>query len=134
MAVESIGLSETHLEHFSSHGYVVVEDVLDPTRDFEPLLADYSELINQVARAMLSRGEIADYDPLGSLQQRLIERLHIDVPAFLRAFRANPGDYFRVARDGLTLSETHGWEIKLCQYYYSDYLVRILRIRQTSFN
>lgn len=73
MAIESTGLSETQLEHFSSQGYVVAEDVLDPTRDFEPLLADYSELLDKVARAMLSRGEIDDYDPLGSLQERLIE-------------------------------------------------------------
>lgn len=73
MAVESISLTDGQLEHFYSEGYVVVEDVFDAERDFEPLMADYDGLLDRVAGEMLSRGEISHYKATGSLQDRLIE-------------------------------------------------------------
>ena len=73
MAVEAVGMTDHQIEHFYSEGYVVVPDVFDPERDFDPLLADYSELLDQTADEMLDRGEIAHYDHTGSFQERLLE-------------------------------------------------------------
>ena len=36
MAVEAAGMTDQQIEHFYSEGYVVVPDVFDPERDFDP--------------------------------------------------------------------------------------------------
>ena len=58
MAVEAVGMTDQQIEHFYSEGYVVVPDVFDPERDFDPLIADYSELLDEFAGEMLDSGEI----------------------------------------------------------------------------
>ena len=73
MAVEPLSMTDRQLEQFYSEGYVVVEDVFDPDRDFAPLNADYDELLDRVAGEMLSRGEITHYEATGTFQDRLIE-------------------------------------------------------------
>lgn len=41
-------------------GYVVVEDVLDPVADLEPLLADFAGVLDRVAESLYRGGEVAD--------------------------------------------------------------------------
>ncbi len=51
-------LSPRQLDHFDREGYVVVEDVLDPVAALDPVIAEYSTVLDQLAEELHSRGEI----------------------------------------------------------------------------
>ena len=53
------GLTEQQLEQFAQQGYLVVEDVLDPARDLAPIMAEYDEVLDRVARSLHAAGSIA---------------------------------------------------------------------------
>ena len=48
-----MSLSQQQLPHFNVYGYVVVEGLLDPPRDLEPIFHDYEAVLG--ARDRLSR-------------------------------------------------------------------------------
>jgi phytanoyl-CoA hydroxylase len=44
------------LEQLDEEGYVVVDDVLDPDRDFGPLLDEYNEVLDGIASLLVDQG------------------------------------------------------------------------------
>ena len=86
MAVEAVGMTDQQIEHFYSEGYVVVPDVFDPERDFDPLIADYSKLLDEFAGEMLDSREITHYDDAGSFQERLLEIIRQTGQLYIQRF------------------------------------------------
>jgi phytanoyl-CoA hydroxylase len=53
------------MQQFAREGYLVVEGVLDPTRDFAPIMAEYDDVLDGLARELYADGAIASlYDDL----------------------------------------------------------------------
>lgn len=52
-------LQETDLEHFEEHGYVVVEGLLDPDEDLQPVEEEYSALLDSLAEQSYSEGKLS---------------------------------------------------------------------------
>jgi phytanoyl-CoA hydroxylase len=50
------GLSATQLEQFDREGYLVVENVLDPTLDLAPLFAEYSAVLDGIVDGLVADG------------------------------------------------------------------------------
>ena len=53
------GLSATQLQQFADEGYLVVENVLDPARDFAPVLDEYADVLDGIAARLYSEGAIS---------------------------------------------------------------------------
>jgi phytanoyl-CoA hydroxylase len=53
------GLSKEQLQQFAEEGYLVVEGVLDPERDFAPVLDEYGAILNSIADRLYAEGAIA---------------------------------------------------------------------------
>ena len=74
----------TVLEHFEALGYVVMKDVLDPVLDLQPVIDEYSDLLDRLAKKWHAEGkpssDFADI-PFG---KRLIE-----------VARETEGDYYK---------------------------------------
>ena len=51
-------LSATQRQRFDDEGFLVVEHVLDPEQDIAPLLAEYAEVLDGIARALYASGSI----------------------------------------------------------------------------
>src|ERR671936_933850 len=51
-------LSAAQLTHLTDEGYVVVEDVLDPAVDLEPVIAEYQEVLDGIAASLYAEGAI----------------------------------------------------------------------------
>ena len=51
-------LSAAQKEHFESEGYLLVENFWDPVGDIEPLLVEYTEVLDQLAQELLAKGAI----------------------------------------------------------------------------
>ena len=66
------GLSAAQRQQFDDAGYLVVEDVLDPELDIGPVMAEYGQVLDGIARALHAEGAIrSTYDDL-SFADRLI--------------------------------------------------------------
>ena len=53
-------LSETQLRRFEEEGYLIVEDILDPVRAFEPIWAEYEQVLDRIADSLYAEyGESA---------------------------------------------------------------------------
>jgi phytanoyl-CoA hydroxylase len=52
-------LIPAQLRQFQEEGYVVVDDVLDPDRDIAPVMVEYEEVLNGIARALVAEGVLA---------------------------------------------------------------------------
>ena len=52
------GLTAEQVERFHTEGYLVVEGVLDAERDIEPVLGEYAEVLDGIARQLYDVGEI----------------------------------------------------------------------------
>jgi phytanoyl-CoA hydroxylase len=66
-------LSAAQLEQFDRDGYLVVEDLLDPALDLDPVIAEYEQVLARLAHELVDRGEIADaYDDL-AFSERLVK-------------------------------------------------------------
>jgi phytanoyl-CoA hydroxylase len=52
-------LSAAQRRQFDVEGYVVVEDVLDPSRDLAPVLAEYDRVLDGIAESLLGEGAIS---------------------------------------------------------------------------
>ncbi len=51
-------LSSTQLQQFAQEGYLVVDSVVDPERDFTPTIEEYAELLDSLARQLYAEGKI----------------------------------------------------------------------------
>jgi ectoine hydroxylase-related dioxygenase (phytanoyl-CoA dioxygenase family) len=72
MEMGTIIMQNAILEHFETYGYAVVEDLLDPARDLQPLMDDYAAALNEWANLLFSEGLITStYDSL-PFNQRFI--------------------------------------------------------------
>lgn len=58
-AYESMLLSRQQIARFEDEGYLVVEGVLRPD-DLDPLIADFDELVDDIARDLVTEGRIAE--------------------------------------------------------------------------
>lgn len=60
------GLSAQQREQFYEEGYLVVEDVLDPEEDIAPVIGEYSDVLDGIARDLYAEGAISSlYEGLG---------------------------------------------------------------------
>jgi hypothetical protein len=66
------GLTQAQLDEFHDQGYVVADNVLNPERDLEPVMAEYGEVLDGIAHALHGEGVISS--PYADLpfEQRLI--------------------------------------------------------------
>lgn len=79
-------LSEAQVQHLADEGYLVVEDVLDPMRDLQPLLTEYAEVLDGVATSLHTEGAIGStYDDL-PFYDRLIQVHSESRRTFIRHF------------------------------------------------
>ncbi|MCC6175172.1 MAG: phytanoyl-CoA dioxygenase family protein [Chloroflexi bacterium] len=51
-------LTPAQLQQFADEGYLVVENVLDPVQDIQPLLDEYNEVLDGLAEGLLAEGAI----------------------------------------------------------------------------
>ena len=59
-------LTPSQLGHYREHGFVLVEDLLDPATDIDPVLAEYDEVLDNLANELFAAGQIAStYADLG---------------------------------------------------------------------
>jgi ectoine hydroxylase-related dioxygenase (phytanoyl-CoA dioxygenase family) len=58
-------LSTEQIDHFQTEGYLVVENVLDPVRDLDPVIAEYEIVLDRLANELHASGKISStYDDL----------------------------------------------------------------------
>ena len=70
-------LTESALSRFEQEGYLIVDNVFDPARDFRPLWAEYERVLHSIASALYAEGAIrSPYADLG-FAERLIQ-IYID--------------------------------------------------------
>src|SRR5436190_11760219 len=66
-------LSAALLTQLTDEGYVVVEDILDPAVDLEPVIAEYQEVLDGIAASLCAAGTLrSTYDGL-PFGERLIQ-------------------------------------------------------------
>lgn len=65
-------LTEEQRQHFEREGYLVVEDVLDPLRDFAPIMSEYSQILDGLTETLFHQGAIASTYRDLSICERLI--------------------------------------------------------------
>ncbi len=66
------GLTEAQLDQFAEQGYVVAENVLDPAEDLAPVMAEYGEVLDGIARDLHAEGVISSTYADLPFDQRLI--------------------------------------------------------------
>jgi ectoine hydroxylase-related dioxygenase (phytanoyl-CoA dioxygenase family) len=49
----------TLIEQFENHGFVVVEDVLDPQQDIQPVIDDYATALDNYSAQLYNAGKIS---------------------------------------------------------------------------
>ena len=67
-------LSAAQIEEFYERGYLVVKEVLDPEKDIAPIIAEYGEVLDRLARELCERGDISstyDHLPFGERLTRI---------------------------------------------------------------
>jgi hypothetical protein len=67
-------LSAAQIEEFNEQGFLVVKDVLDPEEDIAPVIAEYGEVLDGLARELYERGDISstfDHLPFGERLTRI---------------------------------------------------------------
>ena len=52
------GLSAAQLEQFDRDGYLVVENVLDPVADIQPLFAEYTAILDGIINGLIAEGTL----------------------------------------------------------------------------
>jgi hypothetical protein len=60
------------MQQLDERGYVVVEGVLDPERDLQPVLDEYEEVLDRAARELLAKGLVAGTHPDLPFARRLL--------------------------------------------------------------
>jgi ectoine hydroxylase-related dioxygenase (phytanoyl-CoA dioxygenase family) len=52
-------LTTEQIEHFNTEGFLVVENVLDPERDLDPVIAEYELVLDRLADELFAAGKIS---------------------------------------------------------------------------
>ena len=59
---ELVSITKTIIEEFQEQGFVAVKGVLDPTEDLQPVVDEYAEVLDKLARMLYAAGQISsDY-------------------------------------------------------------------------
>ena len=66
-------LTQAQLDQLHEQGYVVVEDVLDPQQDLAPVMAEYGEVLDGIARDLYAEGVLASTYADLPFDKRLIQ-------------------------------------------------------------
>lgn len=66
-------LTPAQIDHYHQHGYVLVEALLDPASDLDPVLAEYAEVLAALADELFAKGEIASPYADLAFDQRLCQ-------------------------------------------------------------
>ena len=66
------GRLEEARRRFDEAGYVVLEGVLDPETDLQPVIDEYSALLDRLAGDWVRDGTLSGYDPRQPFQDRLL--------------------------------------------------------------
>jgi ectoine hydroxylase-related dioxygenase (phytanoyl-CoA dioxygenase family) len=66
-------LTAAQRQQFEAEGYLVVEDVLDPVRDIAPVIAEYAEVLDGIARMLAAEGALRSTYRELPFDQRLIQ-------------------------------------------------------------
>lgn len=66
-------LTAAQRQQFEEEGYLVVEGVLDPERDIRPVMAEYEEVLDQIARPLYDEGVIGSLYRGLPFAERLIQ-------------------------------------------------------------
>ena len=66
-------LTPSQLDHYHEHGYVLVENLLDPTTDLDPVLAEYAQVLDNLANELFAQGKIASTYADLAFDQRLCQ-------------------------------------------------------------
>lgn len=53
-------LTESQLAEFETEGYLMVEGLLDPEQDLDPIIAEYHTVLDNLAQELHERGEISE--------------------------------------------------------------------------
>ena len=53
------GLTESQIAQFTDAGYLVIEDVLDPLQDLDPVVEEYTVILDRLARDLFAAGKIS---------------------------------------------------------------------------
>lgn len=53
------GLTEEQLAQFGREGYVVIDGLLDPERDLDPIIAEYGTVLDRLAQELFDAGQIS---------------------------------------------------------------------------
>ena len=67
------GLTQAQLEQFAEQGYVVADNVLDPAEDLAPVMAEYGDVLDGIARDLHAEGVISSTYAELPFDQRLIQ-------------------------------------------------------------
>lgn len=66
-------LTPAQLDDYHQHGYVLVEDLLDPTTDLDPVLAEYEQVLADLAQELYAQNQIASTYADLDFDQRLCQ-------------------------------------------------------------
>lgn len=78
--------TQTMLSEFDAQGFVIIEDVLDLERDLQPLVADYSQLLAELAERYYDEGRLtSDYHEL-PFSQRYVKLMGELGPGWFQHF------------------------------------------------
>ena len=94
-------LTPRQLRHFEEDGYLVVEDVLDRGRDIGPVMAEYDEVLDDIAGSLVAEGAIASTYRDLPFPERLIQICIESGRNFPAGIRHQPAADRRPPRDPL---------------------------------
>ena len=80
------GLTRAQLDHLDEQGYVVVDNVLDPEEDLAPVIAEYADVLDGIARDLHAEGVLASTYADLPFDQRLIQVCDESGQIFTQAF------------------------------------------------
>ena len=61
------------MAHFEECGYVIINGLLDPDSDIQPVVDEYAAVVDPLAETWLSEGKISSYDRSRPLADRLLQ-------------------------------------------------------------
>ena len=67
------GLTQAQLDQLDEQGYVVVDNVFDPEQDLAPVMAEYGDVLDDIARDLYAEGVLASAYADLPFDQRLIQ-------------------------------------------------------------
>ncbi len=75
-------LTETQLEEFNREGFLVVKDIYDKERDFGPIMAEYSELLDSLCDDWYSEGKLPSRFEGLPFGEKFTEVVAADLPVY----------------------------------------------------